>query len=194
MEAKKQLRRVPALVETKKQRGYTAPFVLGVLPMKIITVDQAYTDYLRGFDNRVSNNINHTYVRSYIGVLFSVNYLKYFAPLTSSGKGRKLKDSPKAESITFYPIDECRLGGVNFNNMIPIIDGVYHLIDIDHEPDAKKKALLQKQAIELRKNSDHLISKAKKLYRLKTSGLLYSNYDAVTCDFKLLEEKAKLYT
>lgn len=161
--------------------------------MKIVYVDQAYTDYLRQYDNRVSSNIAHTYVRPYIGVLFTVNDLDYFAPLTTSGKGKKLMENPKQESITFFPIDDCRLGGINLNNMIPIVDGVYHLFDIDNEPDRKKKTLLQNQAKVIRKNEKHIISKARKIYRLKTEGKLYPNYDAVTCDFHLLEEQAKLY-
>ena len=161
--------------------------------MKIVTINQTYTDYLRQFDNRVSNNIDVFYVRPYIGILFSVQNKQYFAPLTSSGKGKKLKDHPKKESTTFFPIDNCKLGGINLNNMIPVVAGVYTPYDIANEPNIKKKILFQKQVIFLRKHEKHIIEKAKKLYNLKISGKLYSNYDQVTCNFKLLEEKAELY-
>ena len=161
--------------------------------MLLVRIEQRYTDYLRQFDSRVSINIDNRYVRPYIGVLFRIRDKEYFAPLTSSGKGKKLKNAPKAESTTFFPIDNCKLGGINLNNMIPVVGGVYHLFDIAHEPNPKKKILLQKQVIFLRKHEKHIIAKAKKLYYLKVNGGLYENYDNVTCDFKLLEEKASLF-
>ena len=161
--------------------------------MLIVRIEQRYTDYLRQFDSRVSINIDNTYVRPYIGVLFKVRDKEYFAPLTSSGKGKKLKDAPKAESTTFFPIDNCQLGGINLNNMIPVVAGVYVPFDIANEPNPKKKIFLQKQVIFLRKHEEYIIIKAKKLYNMKISGKLYENYDRVTCDFKLLEEKAALY-
>lgn len=161
--------------------------------MLLVRIDQRYTDYLRQFDSRVSVNIDNTYVRPYIGVLFKVQDKEYFAPLTSSSKGKKLRDNPKAESTTFFPIDNCQLGGINLNNMIPVVAGVYSLFDIANESNPKKKIFLQKQVRILRKNEKHIINKAKKLYNLKISGSLYPNYDGVTCDFKLLEEKAALY-
>lgn len=160
--------------------------------MQLVTIEQKYTDYLRQFDNRVSKNIDITYVRPYLGILFKVQEKEYFAPLTSSGKGKKLKDNPKIESTTFFPIDNCNLGGINLNNMIPVIPGVYKHFDIENEP-TQRKIFLQKQVRFLRKKEDYIIKKAKKLYNLKISGNLFSNYDSVTCDFKLLEEKATQY-
>ena len=161
--------------------------------MLIVRIEQKCTDYLRQFDGRVSVNIDRTYVRPYIGVLLKVQDKEYFAPLTSSGKGKKLKDAPKEESTTFFPIDGCKLGGINLNNMIPVIKRVYEPFDIANEPNPKKKILLQKQVIFLRKHEKYIILKAKKLYNLKLTGKLYENYDRVTCDFKLLEEKATMY-
>ena len=161
--------------------------------MLLVTIEQRYTDYLRQFDNRVSINIDNTYVRPYIGVLFRVQEKEYFAPLTSSRKGKKLKDNPKPESTTFFPIDNCNLGGINLNNMIPVVAAVYTSFDITNEPNLTKKTFLQKQVVFLRKKEAYIIAKAKKLYNLKISGKLYPNYDAITCDFKLLEEKASLF-
>lgn len=161
--------------------------------MLLVKIEQRYTDYLRQFDHRVSINIDNTYVRPYVGVLFTVQGKEYFAPLTSSGKGKKLKDNPKPESVTFFPIDNCKLGGINLNNMIPVVVAAYSQFDIANEPNPKKKLFLQKQVRILRKQEKNIIGKAKKLYNLKIKGTLYPNYDSVTCDFKLLEEKAKLY-
>jgi protein AbiQ len=162
--------------------------------MILVCIEQAYTDYLRQSDYRVPKNIDITYVRPFCGVLFNVGSQEYFAPLTSTRKGKKLALSPKKESITFYPIDYCKLGGINLNNMIPVIDGVYHLINIELISDPKRKTLLQNQVNWLRKNRKYIIKKAGKLYGLKIANMLYPNYDSVTCDFKLLEKMASLYT
>ena len=77
--------------------------------------------------------------------------------------------------------------------MIPVIDGVYELYDIKNEQNSKKKMLLQQQVIEIRKHSEKLILKAKKIYNFKISKKLFENYDPVTCDFLLLEQMADLY-
>ena len=162
--------------------------------MQIVKIEQEYTDYLRQFDFRVSKNIDMSYVRPYLGVLFTVQNKEYFAPLTSSGKGKKLKVSPKQESTTFFPLDECKLGGINLNNMIPVVSGVYIPFDIQNESNLQRKILLQKQVRFLRKNESYIVNKAKKLYNLKVTGELFPNYDKVTCDFKLLECKASEYS
>ncbi len=168
--------------------------------MELVTIDTKYVDYLRAFDNKVCYNKDWSHSRPYIGVLFNIKQNLYFAPLTSSGKGKKLKDFPKPESTTFYPIKNCEYGGINFNNMIPVISSVYSRVDMTiQETDSKKernyKLLLINQLSYLSKNAieKHLKRKALALYSMKTKNQLYENYDRITCDFKLLEEKAKLY-
>ena len=161
--------------------------------MEIVSVKQEYTDFLHTCDKRVSKNIDKTYLRPYLGALLVVGELKYFAPLTSKSKGKKLTQSPKKESITFYPIADCTLGGINLNNMIPLVEGVYEKYSLVKNLNKKQRIFHEKQVIELRKNEKHIISKAIKIYKLKTSNKLFPNYDAVTCDFKKLEQHAKMF-
>ena len=40
-------------------------------------------DYLRNFDYRVSYNANEKELRPFVGVLFEIGEIKYFAPLSS---------------------------------------------------------------------------------------------------------------
>ena len=166
--------------------------------MEIIYIDSKYTDYLRKYDSRVSFNENITYQRPYIGVLLKVQDKKYFAPLTTSGKWKKLKDNPKPENVTFLPICNCRYGGINFNNMLPVVGGTYFSADLeisslDDDFIKNKKLVLQKIEQFSRKNNEKIIIKAKNLYNLKIKNKLYPNYDAITCDFKKLEEVASNY-
>lgn len=162
--------------------------------LKLVKIKQSYTDYLRKYDNRVSFNCDYDYERVYIGVLFKIkNDLLYFAPLTSSAKGMKLKYHPQRESITFYPLRHCRIGGINFNNMIPVIEGVYKVIKINEVKNIKFKHLYINQLREINKNNKLLLKKARTIYNLKIQKRLYKSFDDVTCDFKLLEKMAKLY-
>jgi len=166
--------------------------------MRLIYIDEKYTDFLREYDARVSYNKNTTYQRPFIGVLLNIGEMEYFAPLTSSFKGKKLKDNPKPESTTFFPIKKCELGGVNFNNMIPVVKSVYWFIDtniyITDTPKLKSEKIKLLNIIRfLRKNKNKIIIKAKKIYNLQITNKLYANYKDITCDFKLLEEKAIMY-
>ncbi len=49
--------------------------------LKIYYLDDDYINYLRKFDNKVAYNKNST--RSYVGVVYTINELNYFAPLSS---------------------------------------------------------------------------------------------------------------
>jgi hypothetical protein len=167
--------------------------------LTLVYIDDRYTDFLQeNGDTRVSKNINNTYQRPYLGVLFELEGFKYFAPLTTSSKGKKLKDNPKDENITFYPIAECKYGGINLNNMIPLVEGVSREIDLeinnkDFQREINKKVQLLNIKRALKYEGGYLIAKAVNLYSLKTTGKLYSNYDQVTCDFKALEIAAAQY-
>jgi len=168
--------------------------------LSLVYVDDRYTNFLQtNGDSRVSKNNNIDYQRPFIGVLFRIGEFLYFAPLTTHTKGKRLREHPKQENITFYPIDQCKYGGVNFNNMIPLIPGVYKEIDMTIKPDDfgwernKKLQLMNIKRI-LRHEGKYLISKAINLYSLKVKGVLYKNYDSITCDFKKLELVARKYT
>lgn len=167
--------------------------------LKLVYVDDRYTNYLQTHgDARVSKNNNTDYQRPFIGVLFWIDNFAYFAPLTTSTKGKKLRDHPKAENITFYPIAKCQYGGVNFNNMIPLVDGVYKEIDMIIKPDdfgweRNKKIQLMNIKRILRHEGKTLVAKAVNLYSLKIKNALYKNYDQITCDFKKLEKTALLW-
>jgi len=154
-----------------------------------------YTDWLFKVDARVSKNVNVAYQRPYIGVLFKIGDKQYFAPLTSSRKGKKLKNSPVPENITFFPINDCKLGGVNLNNMIPVVKGVYWLADLkikptDKEWEKNKKILLQRTIRFLRKHDERLLIKAKFLYDKMCREKLSSKQSVIVCDFLKLELQA----
>ena len=95
--------------------------------LSIVTIDKEYCNYLRTFDKRVSYNYGTKENRPYVGVLFMVNGLEYFAPL-SSPKPKHLK---MKNGLDFLKLDDGKLGAINFNNMIPVTGSNYTFVDFN---------------------------------------------------------------
>ena len=95
--------------------------------LKIVKIDKNYCDYLRKYDMRVSYNYGIKENRPFIGVLFKINDLEYFAPL-SSPKPKHLK---MKNMVDFIKIDGGKLGAINLNNMIPVTRNNYTLISFN---------------------------------------------------------------
>ena len=87
-----------------------------ILNLKLVRVNSDYCDYLRKFDNKVAYNKNQKELRPFVGVLFIIGNMEYFAPL-SSPKAKHLK---MKNTMDFFKIDNGKLGAINFNNMIPV--------------------------------------------------------------------------
>ncbi len=159
----------------------------------IVRLDINYCNYLRQFDNKVPYNYGEKELRPFIGVLFKVNDLMYFAPL-SSPKPKHLKMRSK---LDFLKLNNGKLGAINFNNMLPVTEK--NIIKIDLDKDCVTKAeekyikLLNEQLYWLNRNSIKLYEKSKKIYDKYLSGTLDSNIAKRCCNFKLLEEKCDEY-
>ena len=62
--------------------------------LKIVKVDSNYCDYLRQFDNKVPYNYNNKELKPFIGILFKVEDVEYFAPLSSpKEKHKKIRNT-----------------------------------------------------------------------------------------------------
>lgn len=90
--------------------------------IEMIEVDEAYTDFLR---NRINSRVAMEHSRPFIGILIYCKTHKYVIPL-SSPKKKHLK---MKNSVDFHKIVGGKYGAINFNNMFPILDGVYKRID-----------------------------------------------------------------
>lgn len=113
--------------------------------LRIVKVDAKYCDYLRKFDEKVMYNSGDKENRPFIGVLFNVNEIEYFAPLSSpKEKHKKMKNT-----IDFWKIDNGNLGAINFNNMIPVTKKQYKLVNLNKKAksfdELKYLLLLQNQ-------------------------------------------------
>ena len=165
------------------------------MKLKIVKINSKYCDFLRQFDSKVVFNYGNKENRPYVGVLFKISKVEYFAPL-SSPKIKHLK-MPN-NSLDYMKINKGELGIVNFNNMIPLISKVYDEIDLNtikkETNEEKYRLLLKKQYEFLFDNILELKSKAKKLYYLYCHNYLDKKIKNRCCNFKLLEEKCHEYS
>lgn len=164
-----------------------------ILNLQIVRIDSDYCDYLRNFDDKIAYNKYDKELRPFIGILFEINTYKYFAPLSSpKAKHKKMKNM-----IDFLKIKNGELGAVNFNNMIPVTNKNYSLIDLNKKTskteEAKYQKLLKEQLIWLNSHYNQVKNKSFRLYQLNNSGKLSQNIKERCCNFKLLEEKCLEY-
>ena len=100
-------------------------------------------------------------------------------------------------TVDFFKIKDGELGTVNFNNMIPVKEKYYTLVDLNKEiltiAELKYQKLLQEQLSWLNANYHQVKNKSLKLYKLYNNNRLPQNIKARCCNFKLLEEKCIEY-
>lgn len=155
----------------------------------IVQVDYNYCDFLRKFDERVPYNYGKKELRPFIGILFKVGELDYFAPLSSPKK----KHLTMEDGVDFIKIDKGRLGAINFNNMIPVIKESYHKVDVNDVDNINYKKMLIKQLRWLNRYYITICDKAKLLYDLYKNNRLNLKVRKRCCNFILLEEKCIKY-
>ncbi len=160
---------------------------------KIVKIDAKYCNYLRNFDKKVSYNAGIKKLRPFIGVLFKINDIEYFAPLSSpKEKHKKLKNS-----LDLIKINNAKYGVINFNNMIPVTKENYELFDLNKKTDDKDErlriVLMKKQLRWLNANKKLIYNKSKILYNLYKNNKLPLNIKDRCCNFLLLEEKCYIY-
>lgn len=123
-----------------------------------------------------------------MGTLIQIGDIKYYAPFTSP----KQKHLQMKNGKDFRKIDQGKLGAINFNNMIPVVDTALLLIDINHEPDLQYRRLLQNQYKAIKADLSAIVQTAKALRKIVlTENDQLTAHDrrvkARCCNLKLLE-------
>ena len=109
-------------------------------------VDAAYCDYLRESDPCVPYTMERKSIRPFVGIVFSVHNVHYYAPLTSP----KPKHLHMKNQVDFLKINGGEWGAINFNNMIPVHPGSLTKVEMkifetDSPQDIAYKNLLSNQ-------------------------------------------------
>lgn len=97
--------------------------------MKFYNIKDDYVQFLRTFDTKVAENKHES--RPYVGVVFQIGSIEYYAPFTSP----KPKHQRMKNGKDFRKINQGKYGAINFNNMIPVPRSALLLKNIDAEPD-----------------------------------------------------------
>lgn len=149
--------------------------------LMLVRLDEQYCNYLRIFENKIPYNFDNKKLRPFVGVLFKIRNMMYFAPL-SSPKAKHLK---MKEKLDFFKLDEGKLGAINFNNMLPVTNNNIIILDLKNQNLTKKEIkynkLLQEQIFWLNRNKNKLYGRSKKLYDKYLDGTLNSNIKDRCC-------------
>ena len=158
-------------------------------------VTTEYCNYLRKNDHRVPYNMDEKRNRPFVGIVFTIGELKYFAPLSSP----KPKHKNMKEQIDFIKIKNGIWGAINLNNMIPVVMDELrkielHISEEDSEDTINYKKLLANQLTWCNSNREKIVKQASKLYNLINSGNATHNLLNRCCNFKKLEISYKNYS
>lgn len=156
--------------------------------MHFYSVNDDYINYLHKADNKVIFNKN----RPFVGPLFEIDGLKWFAPLSSV----QYKSYVDPTYVWLYMIHEDsdpaqQIAKLNFRSLIPVLDCEKSDFDF-HQRDQNYYNLLNKEHLFLKGHSDRVCKKALTYHRLivgKRSNALLEK----SCNFNLLLEAAKKY-
>lgn len=142
-----------------------------------------YIAYMSTYDKRICFNKEHK--RPYIGIIFKVENINYFAPFTSP----KPKHKTMRQSIDYVKIDDGNLGLINLNNMIPVPLQICERVDLKTMEYTKYKRLMQKQYLwcNIEENYNNIIQNAKRLYYLVCEGKCNKSLMDRCCNYKMLE-------
>ncbi len=155
--------------------------------LKIYEVDSEYIKYLSNFQEHLFFSDGDKSNRKYIGIILDINGYKYFAPLSSfKEKHKKMKESVDFIKIRDYAV-------ININNMVPVPDNKYKLVDIKGVKDINYKFLLQAENREINKQRNRILKNASIVYnhklKYKDSTLLGKR----TNNFSVLESAYNSY-
>ena len=125
--------------------------------------------------------------RKYIGIVFQINGINFFAPLSSY----KTKHVKMKESVDFIKIKDYAV--INLNNMIPVPNSQIVEIDINKEMDLSYRYLLQAESREINRQKNRIRKNAEIVYSHKKHNGNLTALAKRTNDFKLLEKLCREY-
>ncbi|WP_052335672.1 type III toxin-antitoxin system ToxN/AbiQ family toxin [Faecalispora jeddahensis] len=145
---------------------------------KFYEVDKEYVKFLQKYEGKIPNISYDTNDKFVCGVLFVINGMKYFAPISSFTKQQKTNVLIKSASGKI-------ISSVRLSFMFPIPDQLVRVKDFSKE-EYRYRRLLMEELDFCNKNSHKIVKKALYIYQTVKDGsdaLLKKN----CCDFDRLE-------
>ncbi|MBQ8166956.1 MAG: type III toxin-antitoxin system ToxN/AbiQ family toxin [Lachnospiraceae bacterium] len=155
--------------------------------LRIYEIKTEYIKYLSNHQEHIFSQSAGKEKRKYIGVVFEIKGIKYFAPLSSyKDKHKKMK-----ESVDFIKIKDYAV--INLNNMIPVPESQIVNIDINNEKNPSYKYLLQAESREINRQKNRIKKNAEIVYSHKKHNGDSTALAKRTNDFILLEKLCSQY-
>lgn len=155
--------------------------------IRIYRVKSKYIKYLSMYQKHIFTQDAEKDNRKYIGVVFEIKGMKYFAPLSSyKDKHKKMKESVDIIKIKDYAV-------INLNNMIPVPASQVMDIDINKEKDSSYRYLLQAESREISRQKNRIRKNAEIVYSHKKHNDNSTALAKRTNNFELLEKLCKEY-
>ena len=155
--------------------------------IRIYRVKSKYIKYLSMYQKHIFTQDAEKDNRKYIGVVFEIKGMKYFAPLSSyKDKHKKMKESVDIIKIKDYAV-------INLNNMIPVPASQVMDIDINKEKDSSYRYLLQAESREISRQKYRIRKNAEIVYSHKKHNDNSTALAKRTNNFELLEKLCKEY-
>ena len=157
--------------------------------IKLYEVNADYIDYLSAyaphlFQNKKPGQNNE---RKYIGIVFQINGLDYFAPLSSF----KQKHHRMKEAVDFIKVKDYAV--INLNNMFPVPLTERKYVDIQNERDPHYRALLLAEYRFIKSIQEKIRKNAQNVYKIKIKDGTSSALAKRCNDFLSLEKACNKY-
>ena len=157
--------------------------------LKLVRISEEYIKFLSQVDNKVPYNSKNKKGRPFIGILFKLNKIQYFAPLSSP----KEKHKKIPNNVDFIKIYHGKYGVINLNNMIPILKEEIIEIDFNSITNKNYKLLLENQIEWCNINKETIKTRAKNLRKSYEDETLPLRIKDRCCNFCLLEKQLEKY-
>lgn len=145
-------------------------------------VDTSYVGFLKKFDSKVPNVEYTNHNKFFCGVVFKINDIHYFAPISSNKTLQKGNILIKEKTGRV-------LGSLRLNFMFPVPLDLISKKDFSKE-DYKYQRLLNKELAFVRINQERILRETKSLYKQVIFETPIAKY---CCNFKELERAYKIY-
>ena len=157
--------------------------------IKLYEVNADYINYLSAyaphlFQNKKPGQNNE---RKYIGIVFQINGLDYFAPLSSF----KQKHHRMKEAVDFIKVKDYAV--INLNNMFPVPLTERKYVDIRSEKDPHYRALLLAEYRFIKSIQEKIRKNAQNVYIIKIKEGTSSALAKRCNDFLSLEKACNEY-
>ena len=155
--------------------------------LRIYEIKNEYIKYLSNYQEHLFLHTNEKGKRKYIGIVFQINGINFFAPLSSY----KTKHVKMKESVDFIKIKDYAV--INLNNMIPVPNSQIVEIDINKEKDLSYRYLLQAESREINRQKNRIRKNAEIVYSHKIHNGDSTALAKRINDFELLEKLCREY-